>query len=212
MSKWYLNLSYKIFPFNHFFASVFFCWKFTNCPYLDEQNFLISFQFIFFFVIKCENPIQSKTSCWMWRKHCQRMKWTAWIIAVVAVIWAWEWAWTIADLHAVSAAAAVPIGKLLFHFIYGTIKFRSLLLIDCIFIIIFTVRFFSHHHISLSLSLCFLQLFYRSNNNRNNNNDSWMQNNAYNNGGGFNSNSNGSWGGNSQPTPWNNNSSNNQGK
>lgn len=38
-----------------------------------------------------------------------------------------------------------------------------------------------------------------------------MPNNAYNNGSGFNSNNNGNWGGNNQPTPWNNNASNNQG-
>lgn len=40
-----------------------------------------------------------------------------------------------------------------------------------------------------------------------------MQNNAYNNGGGFNSSSSGgNWSTNSQPTPWNNNASSNQGK
>lgn len=87
------------------------------------------------------------------------------------------------------------------------IKFHSMGKLTPIHYNQFRMFFFSRNSIFFCLSD-----FHRGNNNRNNNSDGWMPNNTYSNNGGFNSNNNGNWGGNSQPTPWNNNSSNSQGK
>lgn len=139
----------------------------------------------------------------MWKKHCRRMKWIAWTIVVVVVIWAVV---PVDSVHVEIAAAAVQAGELL-QFFSMQIKFHSMEKLTPIHYNQFRMFFFSRNSIFFCLSD-----FHRGNNNRNNNSDGWMPNNTYSNNGGFNSNNNGNWGGNSQPTPWNNNSSNSQGK